>query len=213
MKPWIVALTGASGIIYGVRLVESLIDLGHEVALIVSDAGRLVLGEEMGLPPEVSLSDRQTLIDLFGAFRLAALKVYAPNDLCAPLASGSYPTRGMVVMPCTMSTLGSIASGVSQNLIHRAAECAMKEGRKLVLVPRETPLSVIHLENMGRLARAGVHIVPAMPAFYAGARQVEDLIQFMVGKVLDVLEIPHGNYPRWTGSLPQSARAAGTETS
>jgi len=106
----------------------------------------------------------------------------------------------MIVAPCSMGTLGALASGMSMNLIHRAADCVIKEGRKLVLVPRETPLSAIHLENMLKLSRLGVRIVPAMPGFYAQAQSLIDIVDFMVGKILDQFEIPHTLYPRWTGS-------------
>ena len=125
--------------------------------------------------------------------------MFSPKDFTAPIASGSYPTQGMIVIPCSMGTLGAIAAGVSQNLIHRAADCTLKEGRKLVMVPRETPLNAIHLENMLKLSRLGVRIVPAMPGFYSGAKSLEDMIDFMVGKVLDQFEFEHALYPRWVG--------------
>lgn len=199
MKPYVVALTGASGTIYGIRLVEVLAEMGHEIALIVSDSARLVIHEEQG----ISLRSAIRIEDLAAAFGDGIHKkvtAYAFKDFTAPVASGSYPIEAMVIIPCSMGTLGAVASGVSQNLIHRAADCAMKEGKKLVLVPRETPFNAIHLENMLKLARLGVRIVPAMPGFYSSSGSVSDLIDFVVGKVLDQLDIAHTLYPRWTGS-------------
>lgn len=185
MRPYIVAVTGASGIIYGVRLVDVLTEMGVPIELVISDTARIVMKEELGNewhPPASSL-----------------VKVCDFHDFTAPIASGSYPTEGMVVIPCSMGTLGAIASGLSQNLIHRAADCTIKEGRKLILVPRETPLSAIHLENMLKLSRLGVRIVPAMPAFYSGQQSIRELIDFMVGKTLDQMGLPHALYPRWVG--------------
>ena len=186
MKPYIVAITGASGVVYGLRLLEVLGEQKVPVELVVSDTAKIVMREEMGSEarlPEVS--------------RL--LRIHDFRDFTAPIASGSYPTEGMIIVPCSMGTLGAIASGLSQNLIHRATDCTIKEGRKLILVPRETPLSAIHLENMLRLARLGVKIVPPMPAFYSGQKNIGDLVDFVVGKILDQMNIPHMLYPRWVG--------------
>lgn len=198
MKPYVVAITGASGVIYGVRLVQALTGMGHRVELIISDSGRLVIREETGLALR-SLTQTEDLIPLFGESIRGLLTAHSHKDFSAPVASGSYPTAGMIVVPCSMGTLGAIAGGISQNLIHRAADCMLKEGRKLVIVPRETPLNAIHLENMLKLARLGVRMVPAMPAFYSGAQDLNEIVDFMTGKVLDQLEIPHTLYPRWTG--------------
>ena len=200
MKPVVVAFTGASGIVYGLRTVEVLTSQGRPVELIVSEAARLVLREETSYPVK-AYTRTEDFSGIFPEESLKLLKVHSPKDFTASVASGSYPTAGMVITPCSMGTLGAIASGLSQNLIHRAADCTLKEGRRLVLVPRETPLSAIHLENMLKLARLGVRMVPAMPAFYSGAAGLEDMIDFMVGKTLDQLEIPHALYPRWTGSV------------
>lgn len=200
MHPFIVGWTGASGILYGVRLVEVLTALGHRVELVVSDAARLVLREEQGLSLK-SLNQPESFSALFEPQTLERVVFHSHKDFTAPIASGSYPVSGMVIIPCSMGTLGAVASGISQNLIHRAADCCMKEGRKLAIVPRETPLNAIHLENMLKLARLGVSIVPAAPGFYSGAARIEDLVDFMVGKVLDQFGIPHALYPRWTGRL------------
>ena len=188
MKPYSVAITGASGVIYGLRLVEVLVDRKVPVELVVSDTARIVMKEEMG--SEARLPEASRLV-----------RIHDFHDFTAPIASGSYPIEGMVIVPCSMGTLGAVASGLSQNLIHRAADCAIKEGRKLILVPREMPLSAIHLENMLKLARLGVKIVPPMPAFYSSQENISDLVDFVVGKVLDQMDIPHALYPRWVGSI------------
>jgi len=195
LKPYIVAMTGASGAIYGVRLLEVLAEQKIPVELVISDTAKIVMKEEMG--SEAKFPEASGL-----------LCIHDFHDFTASIASGSYPTEGMVVIPCSMGTLGAIASGLSQNLIHRAADCTIKEGRKLILVPREMPLSAIHLENMLKLSRLGVRIVPPMPAFYAGQKSIQDLVDFVVGKILDQMGIPHMLYPRWVGKMdcrPQTA--------
>lgn len=205
MTPVVVGITGASGIVYGVRVVQSLLEAGRSVHLVISESARLVIHEELKISLK-SLVRPDALEELLGPFPKDRLSVFSPKDFTAPMASGSYPVSGMVIVPCSMGTLGAIASGLSQNLIHRAADCMIKEGRRLVIVPRETPLSAVHLENMLKLARLGVRIVPAMPAFYSGAATIAEMVDFLVGKTLDQLEIPHALYPRWTGSLERSAR-------
>jgi 4-hydroxy-3-polyprenylbenzoate decarboxylase len=195
MKPFIVAITGASGSVYGMRLLQALTEAEIPVELVISDTAKIVMKEESVLIPD----------SLRGVFdhstEVSGIHWNDFHDFTAAIASGSYPTEGMVVIPCSMGTLGAIASGLSQNLIHRAADCTIKEGRKLILVPRETPLSAIHLENMLKLSRLGVRIVPAMPAFYSGQQTLEDLVDFMVGKTLDQMGIPHALYPRWIGKI------------
>lgn len=200
MRPYVVGITGASGALYGIRFVQVLAELGHDVALVVSDAARLVIREELGVSL-ASLTDKEAFRAFFGPSVLARLTLYSNQDFTAPIASGSYPTQGMVVIPCSTGTLGHVASGSIVNLIHRAAECHLKEARPLVMVPRETPLSAIQLENLLKLARLGVRVLPASPAFYAGAQTIQDLIDFIVGKVLDSLGISHVLYPRWTGKM------------
>ena len=199
MKPYIVAITGASGVVYGMRLLEVLAEQKIPVELVISDTARIVMKEELGI--EAGEGDLLTKLGIGDANKI---HLHDFKDFTAPIASGSYPTEGMVVIPCSMGTLGAIASGLSQNLIHRAADCTIKEGRKLILVPRETPLSAIHLENMLKLSRLGVRIVPAMPAFYSGQQSIQELIDFMVGKTLDQMGIPHALYPRWVGSPSRS---------
>ncbi len=203
MKPYVVGITGASGVIYGIRFVQALTELGQEVALVISKAARLVIQEELGISLR-SLVDPEELRAFLEPKGLERVSLYSNDDFTAPIASGSYPTQGMVIIPCSTGTLGSVANGFSQHLIHRAAECTLKEGRRLVIVPRETPLSVIQLENLLKLARAGVRVLPASPAFYSGAEKIQDLVDFVVGKVLDALEIAHGVYPRWVGKTLQA---------
>ena len=198
MKPYVVGITGASGVIYGIRFVQVLAELGQEVALVVSDAARLVIQEELGVTL-TSLTEKESFRAFFEPKILERISLYSNKDFTAPIASGSYPTQGMVIIPCSTGTLGHVASGAVTHLIHRAAECALKEGRRLIVVPRETPLSAIQLENLLKLVRAGVKVLPASPAFYSGAETIQDLVDFVVGKVLDVLEITHAVYPRWIG--------------
>jgi len=212
MKPMIVAMTGASGAAYGVRVVQSLVQAGRDVALVISEAARLVIHEELQIHP-ASFTRPEALEAVFGSSIRGHLEVYSPRDFTAPIASGSYPTEAMVIVPCSMGTLGALASGLSQNLIHRAADCVLKESRRLVIVPRETPLHAGHLENMLKLARLGARIVPAMPGFYSGVKTVDELVDFMAGKILDQLDIAHTLYPRWTGPSGTSAdRASRLET-
>jgi 4-hydroxy-3-polyprenylbenzoate decarboxylase len=196
-RPIALAITGASGAIYGLALCRELLAAGRRVDLVISRAGRLVLQQEQGLDWP---ADPAALTDSVRAhFRETGdrLTCYGESDFLAPMASGSNPPDAMVVCPCTMGTLGRIAAGLSGNLLERAADVVIKEGRPLLLVPRETPLSAIHLENMLKLARMGVRIIPAMPGFYGAPRTVDDLVDFVVGKVLDQLGIEHGLFRRW----------------
>lgn len=192
---WVVGITGASGSIYGIRLAEELLKRDKEVHLVVTEAGWRVLKEEMGW----QASKRpQMLQDRFGKFAVNGRLVYHPNsDIGASIASGSFRVSGMVVAPCSMGTLSSIAHGISDDLMTRAADVMLKERRRLLLVPRETPLHAIHLENMLTLARLGVTILPAMPAFYYKPQSMDEMINFLVGKVLDSMDVEHDLYRRW----------------
>lgn len=194
---YILGITGASGVIYGVRLAEELLARECEVHLVVSNPGRVVLADELGwdFKQGVATACRQGIRFGFDG----RLFVYDNQEIWAPPASGSFRVRGMVVAPCSMSTLAGIANGLSANLIQRAADVMLKERRPLILVPRETPLSAIHLKNMLELARLGVSIVPAMPGFYHKPQKIEDLVDFVVGKVLDLLEVDHGLFRRYEG--------------
>lgn len=191
------AFTGASGMPYGVRLLECLIRSGTRVYLLYSQVAQIVARQEMDL----KLPARPAEAGQFFASRFAAqpgqLQVFGREEWFAPVASGSNPADAMVVCPCTMGTLAAIAAGLSDNLIARAADVMLKESRKLILVPRETPLSAIHLENMLRLVRAGAVILPANPGFYHHPRNVGDLVDFVVARVLDQLGIAHELMPRW----------------
>lgn len=196
MKQIVVAITGASGSIYGLRLVEELLRADCRVTLLLSKSGLEVLRYETGLewqgaPQQLQQQMRQH----FGVAE--QLRHFAADDLFAPVASGSSAPDAVVIAPCSMGTLGRIAGGISDNLIERVADVALKERRELLLLPRETPLNQIHLENLLRLCRAGAQIVPAMPAFYHRPTELRELVDFMVGKVLDSLRIEHRLLPRW----------------
>ena len=196
MNSIVVAITGASGSIYGLRLTEELLRLDRQVTLLLSRAGLDVLRYETGLEWEGPPTARRELIrDHFDGSRL--LSHYGEEDLFAPVASGSSAPVAVVVAPCSMGTAGRIASGTSDRLIERVADVALKEGRPLILVPRETPFNAIHLENLLKLARAGATVLPAMPAFYHHPRSVDDLVDYVVGKILDRLGIAHNLLPRW----------------
>lgn len=192
-KQFVVGITGASGSIYGVRLIESLLSLGHSVHLVISTAGWRVFKEELGF----AVSDREGFLNEQFKGYPGSLHYHPAADIGASIASGSFRTEAMIIMPCSMGTLSAVAHGSSDNLMTRAADVMLKEGRPLVLVPRETPLHAIHLENMLKLSRLGVKIIPAMPAFYFGPTSMDDLINFMVGKVLDSLNIEHTLFRRW----------------
>ena len=191
------AFTGASGMPYGVRLLECLLEAGSRVQLVYSQVAQVVAKQEMGLELPSRASEAQVLFQERFAGLPGRLEVFGRDEWFSPVASGSNPPDAMVVCPCTMGTLAAIAQGLANNLIERAADVVLKEGRKLVLVPRETPLSVIHLENMLRLARAGAVILPPAPGFYHHPQCVKDLLDFVVGRILDQLSVPHSLMPRW----------------
>ena len=188
----LLAITGASGSIYGLRLLEELLKGGHGVTLVVSSSGREVCRFETGL----ELDDPAALIQRWGVSE-ARLNIRAEDDLWAPEASGSAAPDAMVIAPCSMGSVGRVAAGISGTLIERAADVMLKECRPLILLPRETPFSAIHLENLLKLSRAGARIVPAMPGFYHGPQTLDDLVNFVVGKLLDQLRISHQLFKRW----------------
>jgi 4-hydroxy-3-polyprenylbenzoate decarboxylase len=192
-----VAITGASGAAYGMRLVEVLLTAGVRVYLLISDAARIVCREELDLelPPTAEAVTR-FLNERFGT-EPDLLSVYAQDDWFSPVASGSNAAPAMVVCPCSGGTLAAIAHGLSGNLIERAADVMLKEGLKLILVPRESPISTIHLENMLTLARMGVRILPASPGFYHRPQKIEDLVDFIVARILDQLGLPNRIGRRW----------------
>jgi 4-hydroxy-3-polyprenylbenzoate decarboxylase len=188
-------ITGASGAPYAARLVEALSGAGVELGICASSAGIEVLATELYGNPR--LSRDETLTRLLERAHGGNVTVYEPNDWKAPYASGSAKVDAYVICPCSMGTLGTIASGAMSNLIHRAASVALKEGRKLVLMPRETPLSDIHLENMLRVRRAGAVVLFLAPGFYHGAETVDDLVDFVVARCLDQLGLEHALIRRW----------------
>jgi len=221
----VVAITGASGVAYGVRLIEVLLSTGCDVELSISPAAITVLKHELDLTVDLDRFDPASLkLDLGGTREDERLKKLRAmwgiaseessvlsvasgepgrihyrdcRDRMATLASGTHPTDGMIVCPCSGSTLGAIASGVNTNLIHRAAEVHLKEGRPLILVPRETPLNATHLENMFRAARAGATILPASPGFYHSPKTIRDMIDFIVSKICDRLGLKNNLIERW----------------
>lgn len=226
-RPLVLAITGASGVAYALRLLEVLLRSGRQVQLTLSPSGQSVLRQELGLavdlnkfqplglvrsslleaPGEPSEFQR-TLAGMLTGLRAALQEANAApgsarlryqhyQDFFSPLASGSFLTAGMVICPCSGSTLSAVVHGASNNLIQRAADVHLKERRKLILVPRETPLSAIQLHNMQRACEAGAVVLPAMPGWYHGVRTLQDLIDFMVARILDQLQIEHSLMPRW----------------
>ena len=191
------AFTGASGMPYGMRLLECLLEADVSVYLLVSSAAQIVAKQELDLTLPGRASELEALLTAQYAARPGQLRVFGREEWFAPVASGSNPADAMVVCPCTMGTLAAIAQGMSDNLIERAADVSIKEQRKLILVPRETPYSAIHLENMLKLARLGVVILPPNPGFYHHPQSIEDMVNFVVARILDQLHIPHQLMARW----------------
>ena len=226
MKPTVVlAITGASGAIYAERLLEVLIAAGWDVHLTISPAGRLVLKQELDVSVDLDdfqisslllsadenpsdskldlmrsaagISTEESSVLSFGKGDAGEVHYHHYQDFMAPIASGSFLTDAMVICPCSGTTLGAIVHGLSTNLIHRAADVHLKERRKLIIVPRETPISSIHLDNLKRAADAGAVVLPAMPGFYHGVKTIRDLVDFVVGRICDQLGIKHTLMRRW----------------
>jgi len=195
IRHFVVAITGASGSVYGLRLISELLRSGERVSLILTSAGRQVMNHETGLEwsAEIKLQ-RQQVQEYFASIAVDCLAI---DDFWAGAASGSAAADAMIVAPCSMGTLGRIAAGLSGNLLERAADVMLKERRSLLLVPRETPFNNIHLENLLRLSQSGAIILPAMPGFYHGPETIEDLVDFVVGKILDQLDVQHSLFTRW----------------
>ena len=195
MKRITLALTGASGMAYGLRLLECLLAAGCRVDLLISQAARIVARQELDLALP---GDNAALADYFrGRFPGGELNAYGEKEWFAPAASGSNPADAMVVCPCTMGSLAAIAHGLADNLVERAADVMLKERRLLILVPRETPFSLIHLRNMTALAEAGAVILPANPGFYHRPTEVGQVVDFVVARVLDQLRVEHALMKRW----------------
>jgi 4-hydroxy-3-polyprenylbenzoate decarboxylase len=211
VQRYFVGITGASGHPYAEALVRALVASGHGVDLCVTDAGAKVLRHELGVdvgPRAARLAE--ALPGWLGPEVARAVRVFASDAIEAPASSGTALVRGAILCPCSMGTLARVAAGFSSNLVERAADVALKEGRTLLIVPREAPLSEIHLENLLRLARMGAIVLPAAPGFYHHPRTVADLVQHVVGKILDRLGIARPDAKRWTGEL-EPPREPGVE--
>ncbi len=191
------ALTGASGMPYGIRLLECLIASGVPAYVLYSQAAQVVAKQEMGLTLPSRAADLEQQWQQHYQVGPDKLRVFGREAWFAPVASGSNPPEAMVVCPCSMGTLAAIAHGLSDNLIERAADVCLKERKKLIIVPRETPFSTMHLENMLKLSQLGAVILPPSPGFYHHPKQIEDLIDFVVARILDQLDIPHQLQKRW----------------
>jgi flavin prenyltransferase len=193
----VLALTGASGLPYAMRLLECLLHSGQRVHLVYSQAAQIVAKQELDFVLPTRPQDAEKMLLEHIGEVAGELRVFGRDDWFAPMASGSNPGDAMVVCPCTMGTLAAIACGLSDDLISRAADVMLKEKRKLILVPREAPFSVIHLENMLKLAQAGAVILPPNPGFYDHPKSVQDLVDFVVARILDHLGVAHDLLPRW----------------
>lgn len=206
-----VAITGASGSIYAYRTLVHMAASGlvERINLILSESAETVARVELGV--DLRNADAARINEWLGLPRESKLvQLQRLDNLAAKPASGSHRQEGMVVVPCSMGTLGAIAAGLSTNLIHRAADVTLKEGRKLVLVPRESPLNMIHIENMLRLARAGAHLIPASPGFYHRPQTIDELVDHLVFRILDHLGIPHSDQTRWKGLPNQNSELLAT---
>ncbi len=220
MACYAVGITGGSGAPYAIRLLQALVAAGHDVHAVVSPAGETVLQIECGIRMGTTLREKQAV--LLGAIQSleagqgsldaisrgpqptpGTLRLFDPMNLAAPISSGSFPCAGMAIVPCSTGTLGRVANGISSNLIERAADVMLKERRRLVVVPRETPLSEVHLRNMLALRQAGADILPAMPAFYHRPRTIADLVDMIAGRILDRLGIENALFHRW-GTEPSN---------
>lgn len=181
----VVAMTGATGSVYAIELIKSLKEAGVKVHLIISEWA----GKNLEIETDYNVERVRNMVDY----------VYEDDNLGASIASGSFRHQGMVIIPCSMKTLAGIAHGYAANLIVRAADVTLKESRKLIIVPRETPLNMIHLENMLTLAKMGVKVVPPMPSFYHRPQSIEDIVKHFIGRIMDMLEIAHSYDSRWKG--------------
>lgn len=199
MKSFTIGITGASGSVYAQRLLARLSENSEveHLDVVISHAGVRVIGEELGI--SATGTDRRVVRDLIG-HDSDKVTIHPASDIGASIASGSHQSNGMIIVPCSMGTLACIATGVMRDLVHRAADVCLKESRPLILVPRETPFNAIHLENMLKLARLGVRIVPAMPSFYYHPQSINDLVDHFVFRLLDHLGVAHDQQTRWTGS-------------
>lgn len=198
-RPWLVGVTGASGTPYAAAILRGLLDAGEDVDVMVSQAARLTLLDETGH----SIRDKHWAADLSSWLGrdTSAVRYWSAGDIAAGPSSGSYRTKGMIIAPATTATVAAVATGVTHNLVQRAADVTLKEHRRLVVLLRETPLRLSTLDNLRTLAAEGAVIMPASPAFYAGGTDVDALVDFMAGRVLDLCDVEHDLYLRWTGTL------------
>ncbi|HYJ85782.1 MAG TPA: flavin prenyltransferase UbiX [Pyrinomonadaceae bacterium] len=206
-----VAITGASGSIYAQRTLLHMAASGvvERINLVMSEAATTVARVELGV--DLRSADTKSINDWIGLPKTSRLiHLHRLDNMAARPSSGSHPQEGMVIVPCSMGTLGAIASGAGTNLIHRAADVTLKESRRLVIVPRETPYNAIHLENMLRLSRAGAHIIPASPGFYHRPETIESLVDHLVFRILDHLGVPHSQSTQWQGLKEQSGELVST---
>lgn len=191
MSDYVIGITGASGSIYGIRLIQQLALKKHTVDVVVTSAGKMVMKEELGVSGLGKM-------DKLGLSKVKNnIKIWENNNFEAPFMSGSSAPEAVIIIPCSVGKLAAIANGISGNLVERTADVALKEKRQLILVVRETPLSLIHLENMVKVTRAGAQILPAMPAFYHHPKTIDDIVNFVVGKVLNLLRIEHNLFKGW----------------
>lgn len=199
MSTFALGITGGSGAPYALRLLEQLVLAGHEVHVVLSPAGEKVLQLETGIALGKTLREKQATLErsVECEGKEGQLRVFDHGNLAAPISSGSFPCAGMAIVPCSTGSLGRIAAGISSNLVERAADVMLKERRTLVLVPRETPLSTIHLRNMLTLREAGADILPAMPAFYHKPKTISDMVDMIVGRILDRLGVDNHLFFRW----------------
>lgn len=205
-RPLIVGISGASGLIYAVRTLKYLLEANYTVEVVASKAVQMVWQAEQGVRMPLEPLKQETFWrQQAGVVQRGTIRCHPFGDVGATLASGSFRTAGMLIIPCSMSTVAKLAAGLSSDLLERAADVQLKEGRKLVVVPRETPFSLIHLRNLTALAEAGIRIVPAIPAWYHNPQTVEDLVDFVVARALDQFEIDCVPLKRWQGHLhPES---------
>jgi flavin prenyltransferase len=208
-KPWVVGVTGASGSPYAAAVLRGLLDAGEDVDLVISQAARLTLIDETGH----SVRDKHWAGDVSAwvGRDVSRVRYWSAGDIAAGPSSGSYRTKGMIIVPATTASVAGIAAGTSKDLLQRAGDVTLKERRKLVIVLRETPLRLSTLDNLRTLALEGAVIMPATPAFYAGARDIDQLVDFMAGRILDLCDVDHDLYQRWTGTLG-AARATSAPT-
>jgi flavin prenyltransferase len=198
-RTFAVAITGASGAIYAMRTMAALLEKNCHLEVVISDYGKRLLHDELGDKASVNRL-REYLVETYGdAAKQGTFDLLSNKDLGAAIASGSHDCEAMVIVPCSMKTLAGVAHGLSRNLVERAADVMLKEKRRLVIVPREAPMSLPQLKNMVLCAEAGAMILPAMPAFYQMPKTLDDLADFMAGKILAALGISHDLYPKWNG--------------